>query len=253
MNILLIDFWKVVNSSGGAEKVLCNMANEFVKRNYNVAIVCNDPDYGTPFFFLDKKAQFINLNGTGKEYKASIISIVEREVLRILGGLDREKFYTKIKCNKNAQRVLEETILNFQPDIIITFEPDSLAYLQHIIKPKVPVIAMLHLSAKSFFNDHISKTLLNAFSKVACIQTLIKKDIEIVKKFLPNSKTVYIPNCVNISEINTNNKEDNNVILCVGRLDKKQKRQLILVKAFNECKNLAQGSEWTLELVGGDS
>lgn len=27
MNIMLTDFWNVVNSSGGAEKVLCRMAN----------------------------------------------------------------------------------------------------------------------------------------------------------------------------------------------------------------------------------
>ena len=32
MNIMLTDFWNVVNSSGGAEKVLCRMANELVDR-----------------------------------------------------------------------------------------------------------------------------------------------------------------------------------------------------------------------------
>lgn len=32
MNIMLTDFWNVVNSSGGAEKVLCRMPNELVDR-----------------------------------------------------------------------------------------------------------------------------------------------------------------------------------------------------------------------------
>ena len=30
MKIMLLDFLKVVNSAGGAERVFCNMANEFV-------------------------------------------------------------------------------------------------------------------------------------------------------------------------------------------------------------------------------
>ena len=44
------------------------MANEFVNRNYKVAIMCCDPNEGKPFFFLNEKIEFINLNGTGKEY-----------------------------------------------------------------------------------------------------------------------------------------------------------------------------------------
>ena len=249
MNILLIDFWKVVASSGGAEKVLCNMANELVKRNHRVAVVCNDPDAGKPFFFLDKKVQFINLNGTGKEYKVNIISVIEREILRIFGRLDKEKFYIKIRCNENAKSQLEKTIFEFQPNIIITFDPDSLTYLEQIIKPQIPVIAMLHLSAKSFFKNNMSKTLLEAFNKAAYIQTLSEKDIAVIKKFLPNAKIVYIPNCVSISD-RPNDRMSNN-ILCIGRLDKKQKRQLILVEAFNLCKNRLQTTGWTLELVGG--
>ena len=38
MNIMLTDFWNVVNSSGGAEKVLCRMANELVDRGHKVTV-----------------------------------------------------------------------------------------------------------------------------------------------------------------------------------------------------------------------
>lgn len=52
MNIMLTDFWNVVNSSGGAEKVLCRMANELVDRGHEVTVVCSDPKSGNPFFYL---------------------------------------------------------------------------------------------------------------------------------------------------------------------------------------------------------
>lgn len=62
MNIMLTDFWNVVNSSGGAEKVLCRMANELVDRGHEVTVVCSDPKSGNPFFYLSDKVNFVNLN-----------------------------------------------------------------------------------------------------------------------------------------------------------------------------------------------
>lgn len=248
MRILLIDFWKVVNSTGGTEKVLCNMANEFIRRNHIVTVVCNDIDYGKPFFFLNKKVQFINLNGTGKKEKLNVISIIKREILRMFGKLDSENFYIKIKCNKNIQNILEKTILNARPDIIITFDPNSLAYLEYVIKPKIPVIAMLHLSAKKFFNNNMSKTLLNAFSKVACVQTLIKEDVEIVRKFLPNLKSIYIPNVVSMNEHKSCYKTYHKIIT-VGRLDKKHKQQHLLLESFQKIATKVS-PEWKVEIIG---
>lgn len=52
MNIMLTDFWNVVNSSGGAEKVLCRMANELVDRGHEVTVVCSDPKKVVTLFFI---------------------------------------------------------------------------------------------------------------------------------------------------------------------------------------------------------
>lgn len=248
MNILLMNFWKVVNSSGGAEKVLCNMANEFVKRKHNVTIVVSDPEKGYPFYFLDEKVKFINLNGTGKEYKTNIVLKIKREILRAIGKLDKEKFYVKIKQNENTKNIFKKIMFDFQPDIIINFDPNSLVFLQYVVNTKIPVIAMLHLPAETFFNEHTGKTLLNAFNKTVCIQTLIKKDIETVKRFLPDSKVVYIPNIVNVDEHKFYDKTYYKIIT-VGRLDKKQKRQHLLIESFNKIKTIVP-PEWSVEIVG---
>lgn len=106
MKILLMDFWNVVNSTGGTEKVLCNMAKEFVNCNYKVDIMCCDPNEGKPFFFLNEKIEFINLNGTVKEYKGSILLRIERELLRVLGKLDKDKFHAKTKYN-NVKNIIK--------------------------------------------------------------------------------------------------------------------------------------------------
>lgn len=104
------------------------------------------------------------------------------------------------------------------------------------------------MNAESFFNEQMSKTLLEAFRNVSCIQTLTKKDVDIVKKFLPESKVVYIPNIV--FENSTVRNQINNVVINVGRIDEKQKRQLDLIKAFNLL-DKRKYKKWTLELVGG--
>lgn len=44
--IMLIDEVKVVNYAGGIERVMCNFANEFVKRGYDVSFVCLDTEEG---------------------------------------------------------------------------------------------------------------------------------------------------------------------------------------------------------------
>ena len=65
---MLIDEVKVVNYAGGIERVMCNFANEFVKRGYDVSFVCLDTEEGKPLYFLDNSVKFINLAFLGEEY-----------------------------------------------------------------------------------------------------------------------------------------------------------------------------------------
>lgn len=48
---MLIDEVKVVNYAGGIERVMCNFANEFVKRGYDVSFVCLDTEEGNHYIF----------------------------------------------------------------------------------------------------------------------------------------------------------------------------------------------------------
>lgn len=251
MKILLMDFWNVVNSTGGAEKVLCNMANEFVKRGHEICIVCCDPNDGMPFFYLDNRVKFINLNASGKYCKGSLKLRAEREILRFLGKLDKDKLYVKTRYdNKKVKETLKNIIQEFLPDIIITYDPRSLMCLEYLIKPNVPVIAMLHIPAENLFNISISQTLLESFKNVSCIQVLVKRDLQKVEEFCPRVRTVYIPNVVYTIEKNEFVVKRKLKIVNVGRIDGNVKRQLNLIKAFNKIyKDFP--SDWCIEIIGG--
>lgn len=251
MKILLMDFWNVVNSTGGAEKVLCNMANEFVKRGHEICIVCCDPIDGIPFFYLDNRVKFINLNASGKYCKGSIKLRAEREILRFLGKLDKDKLYVKTRYdNKKVKETLKNIIQEFLPEIIITYDPRSLMCLEYLIKPNVPVIAMLHIPAENLFNISISQTLLESFKNVSCIQVLVKRDLQKVEEFCPRVRTVYIPNVVYTIEKNEFVVKRKLKIVNVGRIDGNVKRQLNLIKAFNKIyKDFP--CDWCIEIIGG--
>ena len=247
MRILLMYFYNLINISGGAEKVLCNMANEFIDRGYEVSVVCCDKNNGLPFYYLNKSFNFVNLNGSGKEYKVPLYLKFERECKRVFGILKKDDF--RIKCKYyNILNRLEKLINEINPNIIITYDTDSLYVLKILLDNKFPTIAMLHLDAKVIFNKDMSKELLKSFNKVNYIQVLNESNIDIIKKYCNNVPIIYIPNVV---QCNTQIKSYNvyHKVITVGRITKEHKRQYLLLDAFNKIKD--EQPKWTIEVVGG--
>ena len=227
MKIMLIDFFDVVNSAGGMERVLCNMANEFIARGHTVSIVCCDKKRGLPFYYLNKKVEFINLNGTGKLFYINFILKLQKEVIRLFGKLDREnkeKFRLKFLYSSIFNK-LKYIIEKLSPNIIISYDKDSLMVLKNFLNIECPVIAMIHQDANIFFNEKTSKFLLTAYRKTNYIQVLIKDNIEIINKYCLNENVCWIPNIVHIIERKDYVKYYNKIIT-VGRLEKKQSNNI---------------------------
>lgn len=250
MKIFLVNFWQTVGSTGGTEKVLCNMANELSERGAQITVVCCDNENGLPFFPLSQKVNFINLNGSGRDLKVSIPIKIQREFLRLIGLLDKYKML--IWLNSHYQQILEElsNLINVEkPDIIIAFDPNSIMVLKYLLKNNSPTIAMLHLDCKLFFNEKMDNILLNSFKNVNCIQVLNKSNIEIVRQYCPDIDVRYIPNVVEMSLIKKNYDKCYNKIITVSRIEELGKRPHLLIKAVN--KIYKEYYEWTLEVVGG--
>lgn len=251
MNICLMRFGAVVGSEGGTEKVLCNMANEFVNREHNITIICCEKKQGKPFFELSDKVNLVNLNDTGKEIKGCVWLRVKRELLKAVGKLDRtekDKIFIESRYdNDYIKNRFNKIISDIKPDIIIAYDYLSVLFLKHIMKNSLSTIAMIHNDVDTYFNNNASKLQLNAYNMVDCIQILNKHKVELVKEYCCNAQVVYIPNAV--PQIKNVRNSNNEKIITVGSLTKSIKRPDIILKAFNTIKNTFPN--WTVEIVGG--
>lgn len=247
MKIMLLDFLKVVNSAGGAERVFCNMANEFVNRGYDVYAVCCDWEQGKPFYELDEQVRFINIDGSGKQTKFAGHLKIEKEILRLFRKISNDNPYDNAKneyWSTKVQRVIDE----IQPDIIIAYDLQSVCILKNILNVNIPVIAMFHMDAHTVLDLNASKKEIQALNRVNCVQVLLKADIEIAKNYL-SVPVVQIPNIVPQYNNKTNLEKPNYRIAYIGRLDKKQKQPHLLIEAFGKIKN--DFPNWKIDIWGG--
>ena len=249
MKIMLLDFLKVVNSAGGAERVFCNMANEFVKRGYNVYAVCCDWEQGVPFYELDERVKFINIDGSGKQTKFAQHLKIEKEILRLLKKISNDNPYDNTK-NKYWSTKVQNVINDIQPDIIVAYDLQSVCILKNILNVNIPVIAMFHMDAHTVLNLNASKKEIKALNKVDCVQVLLKADIDTVRKYL-DVPVVQIPNIVPQFKETANLKKEksNYTIIFLGRLDKKQKRPHLLIEAFGKINK--DFPNWRIDIWGG--
>lgn len=247
MKIMLLDFLKVVNSVGGAERVFCNMANEFVRRGYNVYAVCCDWEQGTPFYELDERVKFINIDGSGKQTKFARYLKIEKEILRLFKKISNDNPYDNTK-NKYWSTKAQNVIDDIKPDIIVAYDLQSVCILKNILNVSIPVIAMFHMDAHTVLNLNASKKEIKALNRVDCVQVLLKADIEIVKKYL-SVAVIQIPNIVPQYNNKANLENPKYRIAYIGRLDKKQKRPHLLIEAFSKINK--DFPNWRIDIWGG--
>lgn len=245
--ILFLNFGDTINIAGGATKILCEMANEFCDRGYEISVICCDNTKGSLYFPLNKDVNFININRS----KPNFFKKVKREYLRLFHKLNNEKMFNDIYYNSTVRNELLEHIIIIKPDIIISFDFQSLAVLEKLKEQiTIPIIEMIHTGAKYIFNDSISDFHKKVYNYPQVIQVLTEKDINIVQNVIKRPKVICISNVVNVPDkYEKDNSKSNNLIIHLGRIIEGSKRQLLLVKAFNIIKE--EFPEWKIEMWGG--
>lgn len=243
MKIMLLNLWRVIESKGGTEKVFFDMGNNLSDRGYEVIAVAMDNKEGKPFFEISKKVNFINISIDMKKYDG-----IKYKIQRAL-YINREKRHMFDERNRDVLRGkrLKLIVEKEKPDIIITFNVEATRILINYLGVTCPVITMFHFDPDTILKEITSNTK-NALEQCCCVQVLLPNDIERVKRYLNCKRVEYIPNIVQkrICPPSEYSKED--VIITVARIDSQQKRQHLLIEAFNKIKDY--DPTWKVKIYG---
>lgn len=248
MNIMQISFTPFINSAGGIEKVFCNLANYFSEENDVINVFCEGKQ-GQPVYFLDNRVKLIDL--LDKELKYTFSMKIKHETIRLLkkAGLSN---HTLPKMNYKFSIVKEKLIKiidTHSPDVIICYQSYITVLLDQIGFPMDKVIVMFHTFPRVQDLNVEEQALLK---KVRYIQVLTKGAKEYLSK-AGYERIVVIGNALDksnaeVAKLIPAHREK--IIVCVARLDKKQKRQHLLIEAFAKITQKYPG--WNLYLYGGN-
>lgn len=240
MKILLSLIGNTIGTTGGVEKVLCNMANAMVARGHEVTILAFENKEGKPFFYLDERVHFLNL-GIGHKLSHFLFNITS-----FYFNKDKKEFKRLLTdCNQIAN-IIGEKIKSIKTDILITFEQRSEVLFKEFIDLNIPIITMFHFNYENVLRN---KQLYYIYEKSDCLQVLTQHDLKETRKLIKSPEIVWIPNAVPQSEKQA--KFDIKTIITVGRIDNIHKRQHLLIEAFKLLND--RYPEWTLDIYGDTS
>lgn len=207
--------------SGGAERVISTLSNQFIKKGHSVSIIMLSQLAGSSFYKLDSSIGLIHLT---KDLKKDV------------------GFFTKAKFLKNS-------ILEVAPDIVISFLSYVCIYTWWALKhTKIPYI----VSERNDPNHRgrFKQLLLNKAFKNASGCVFQTEDAENWYKNKIKNNTSVIYNPVNLELVPSEVGERKKQILYVGRFSE-QKNCLMLIDAFKMFSD--KHPDYILKMYGGGS
>lgn len=250
MKILLANFTKMVNDSGGLAKVTSAFANEMASRGHNVSILYSEESHGDFFYPVKETVHCYNLkdNADGSHIKFPLYLKAVREMLRAIGKRPARTVNSWFEEHYLLNNV--KYYLNIiKPDIIISYQPAASKLLLCDAGTEIPVITMSHGDPEDYFHIYPVKEI-PALRKSAVCQVLMPSFEAHIKNHLTDTKTITIGNAIPQFDFSADLVADKKQykVIFVGRLTKNHKRPHLLVQAFT--KLAAKYPNWILELWG---
>lgn len=249
MRILVAYFEDLAGMAGGLERVLCNVSNEMFRRGHSVEIVTYDNSQGRPFYTLDERIPLINMQKS-EHKKLGVLDKVSRETYRLFGKKAVRHWKEKTR-NRDIPRDFRRIAEEFKPDVVLAFNHETSGEIyKSAVKP--PVVSMFHNDPRILCEQMLDFEK-EGIEASAAIQILIPSYESVIRENFKNHHIVYIPNVVPQREDLVDLSEDKQIyrIVEVARLNKKQKRQQIIVEAF--ARLAEKYPQWIVELWGGDT
>lgn len=249
MRILLANFTKMVDDSGGLAKVTANFANEMTKRGHEVFLIYSDEKTGNFFYPVNNKVKCYDLRHyNGKSVDFPLYMKAKREIFRSFSKI-KARTVNNDFIKKYLLNNLKELLNKINPDIIVSFQPAASKALIYDLKVDKPVITMSHGDPEDYFHTYPLEEI-PAVEKSAINQVLMPSFEEHIKNHLPDAKTITIGNAIPQFDFSADLSVNKDVykIIFVGRLTKNHKRPHLLIEAFAELSS--KYPNWIVELWG---
>ena len=249
MKIMLANFTKMVNDTGGMAKVTVSFANEMVRRGHDVSLVYSDEKSGDFYYPISDQVKCIDLRfQNNKRIKFPLLRKIKRELYRFIDerksrtvGIDFGRDYLSDYCSK---------VVNMeQPDVIVSFNPGTSALLFCASDKLPPLVTMSHGDPEDYFKFYPYRSV-EAVKKSTINQVLLPSFSEHLKKYAPECRTIVIGNAIPQFEekAKLDTIKNQYKVIFVARLAKSHKRPHLLINAFALVAE--KHPDWILELWG---
>lgn len=237
MKILIYKRNSLINSSGGAEKVMCAMASRFAKTGHDVLFLTRDTREGKPFYPLDERVKLVQHNRSFNKLRHLFGKIMKKAGLTgVFPHCDRDLFIAN-----NNRKIIDA----FKPDIIVATSPADTVELLYNQTGMPPVIVTIHSSPSYFFKNKSKAELYQRILKrVAAVQVLQPSFVEKLKPYYDGHIEI-IGNCVEKSNAASDRAAKR--IIYLARIEP-DKQQYELTQAF--CRIAKEFPDWTVDLYG---
>lgn len=265
---ILIVYFDLVDTVGGAQKVRCNLANSLSEYSCKVDILTDGQKDKNPYFQLNSSVSLKNID----EFSHGILSDTVYELLKFSGRVFNKIFRHTIFARLGwwcryfgLHRKLSKAITQLDKtehlDAIICFLPHTFVAVMHAMPGmRERVIFSTHNSPKHDFGDNPKRYDQNRFdiylrrrflSSAKAIVILQEEFYDELGRYLPHpSKNLVtipnaLPNVWHKSPVNFQPRDK--IILCVGR-KAPQKNHLFLARCWAKYSNRLPG--WKLIFLG---
>lgn len=223
---LLFAIKRLTAAAGGAERVLCAVCTELVRRGHDVTLVTFDRPGGDAFYPLDARIRRIDL-GIGESERTARVWESLRRILAL-------------------RRVVTRT----KPQVAVGFMHSMFVLLAAAVAGcRIPVVASEHIVPEHYRGRPLQYALFIVVAPLLSKVTVLSEAIRIHYPWLIRRRMVVMPNPVMpaIGAARPESDKLRRVLLNVGRLDP-QKDHGTLIRAFAA---LAEHHpDWELRIFG---
>jgi len=240
MKIFIYKKNNLIGKPGGAEKVMCNMANYFADQGHEVTLVTRDTNSGKPFVELNKKVNFLQLKID--------FSKIKRGIGKMLASVGLIHKFPSFDRELLVSNILKDTTSNIKPDIIILTGLAELTDFTYKQNTQIPIIVTFHSIPSIYLNTSKRKLKLykEGLNKVAVCQVLLPSFEKILRSYY-NGKIEVIGNVVALQDFKRDYVNSNNTIVYLARIEP-NKQQDLLIESFSQI--ATNYPQWKIEFFG---